>query len=66
MVGCGGSSTPKPDPKPDPNPDPTEPVYDLGGIDYVIMVNNALTADPRLSDYERLFKQEKIRFNHCC
>ncbi|HKL61550.1 MAG TPA: extracellular solute-binding protein [Acholeplasma sp.] len=59
MVGCGGSSTPKPDPKPDPNPDPTEPVYDLGGIDYVIMVNNALTADPRLSDYERLFKQEK-------
>ncbi|HHT38992.1 MAG: hypothetical protein RBS76_00680 [Acholeplasmatales bacterium] len=34
--------------------------YDLGGIDFVIMANNAITADPRSAQYERMFKEEKI------
>lgn len=34
--------------------------YDLGGIDFVIMVNDALTADPRNLRYERMFQEEKI------
>src|SRR5690554_1547 len=34
--------------------------FDLGGIDFIIMVDNALTADPRAEAHERLFRQEKI------
>jgi hypothetical protein len=34
--------------------------FDLGGIEFVIMVNNALTADPRSSTYEKMFRDEKI------
>lgn len=61
MVGCGDKSTPKPDPKPDPNPDDVvDETYDLGGIEFVIMCDNADKCDPRSSTYERLFKQEKV------
>lgn len=61
LVACGPGAinTPDPDPNPDPDPDPIETNYDLGGIDFVIMVDNALRADPRSSQYERLFKSEK-------
>ncbi|WP_025724524.1 ABC transporter substrate-binding protein [Acholeplasma granularum] len=64
LVACGpGTNEPDPNPDPDPNPnpdpDPDETKYDLGGIDFVIMVDNGQRSDPRSSIYERLFKEEK-------
>ena len=41
-------------------PNDTQDQYDLGGIDFVIMVDNADKSDPRTSVYERLFKNEKV------
>lgn len=65
LVACGDKGT---DPKVPPVTPPTDgedgddddTKYDLGGIEFVIMVDNALRADPRSSQYERLFQQEKV------
>lgn len=64
IVACGPTNTdPTPNPDPDPTPNPNEnendEKYDLGGIDFVIMVDDARKSDPRTSFYERLFKSEK-------
>lgn len=58
MVGCSSEST-------NTNTNTggssnNEEAYDLDGEDFIIMANNPETADPRLSGYERAFKEEKI------
>ncbi|WP_264229987.1 ABC transporter substrate-binding protein [Acholeplasma laidlawii] len=64
IVACTPSdqgNNPNPNPNPNPvEPDPDEKTYDLGGIDFVIMVDNAKKSDPRTSEYERLFKEQKV------
>lgn len=62
LAACGdNSTTPTPDtPKPPTGGQTDDKTYDLGGIDFVIMVDNGQKSDPRSAVYERLFKQEKI------
>lgn len=48
LVGCGKKN------------DGPKSEYDLGGIPFVIMCDNAAKCDPRSSTYERLFKDEKV------
>lgn len=70
LVSCGGGGNDKPgkDPGKDPGIDPTpgpiggdtdETPFDFMGQDFIIMVNDQSTIDPRKSTYQQLFKEEK-------
>lgn len=44
-----------------PNDDPKEKEIDLGGIEFVIMVDTPARQDPRTDQYERMYQAEKAQ-----
>jgi hypothetical protein len=67
LVGCGGKGTNNSSVSSSTTSNSTSSTstssssgYDLGGVDFRIVVNNALTADPRKDGYTGFFKAEKV------
>src|SRR5690554_2437629 len=61
LVACKDTNQPTPPDNNGDNGDNGDREFDLGGIDFIIMVDNANTADPRQTAFERPFKNEKVQ-----
>ena len=53
VTACGGGD--------DNGDDPKEKDIDLGGQDFVIMVDTPNRQDPRTDEYERMYQQQKLK-----